>query len=225
MFEQGRALVDGAVDRGALAMLIGRYCILRLSITGSAHELLSHAAEATQIAEELDDPVLRGYIWFMADTLDEKRGHAQSSFMWAARVEREVGSDSRLGMELVGLSLHAASYWARGTALACLGRLAESEAAFDECARSAAEVGDLDVLAWAANGRSFLATASGGAPTFLSAARQAVDTAVATDNGAARSFALSAVGAGCLLNDQTEDARDALRASVESANELRTGRF
>ena len=55
VFEEGRALTEHLGDRRALALLVGRYGLIRMSVGGSGRDYVRYGEEAALLAEECGD--------------------------------------------------------------------------------------------------------------------------------------------------------------------------
>jgi hypothetical protein len=58
-FAEGRALGESLGDRAALALLVGRYGLMRFSVAGSASDYARYGEEAASLARDCGDPKLR----------------------------------------------------------------------------------------------------------------------------------------------------------------------
>src|SRR5262249_58145513 len=61
-FAEGRVLVESLGDRAALALLVGRYGLMRFSVAGSAGDYARYGEEAALLARDCGDPKLRAAI-------------------------------------------------------------------------------------------------------------------------------------------------------------------
>ncbi len=225
LFKEGRALAERSGDLRALSLFIGLYGALRMSVAGSGIDYARYGEEAFRIAEQCDDPGLRGVVGTLASHGHFHLGDGKSMIAWAERVLRETGSDCRMGMDIIGYSSRAAVLFTRAMAATFLGRLDEGETGLDECVRSAEEAKSFEVIGWVSTGRTVVAYARGeGNSTLLDAAHRGIEIAESEDNEGSRTYVYCALGTGYLLNGQWDEAREALQTSVSIANKLGTGR-
>ena len=114
VFEEGRALAERAGDRRALAMLVGTYGIVRVSVAGSALDYVRYGEEGARIAAECDDPALRAAVGVIPMLGHFIAGDGRAALEWSTRVLEEVGSDNVLGKEILGYSPRAAAFMRPG---------------------------------------------------------------------------------------------------------------
>lgn len=126
VFEDGRALTERLGDRRALALLVGRYGLIRVSIGGSARDYVRYGEEAALLAQECGDPALRAAVGTFAALGHFHSGDGRPALEWGARVLEVVGSDNVLGKEIVGYSPRVAMMFNRAHAHLYLGRLTEA---------------------------------------------------------------------------------------------------
>src|SRR5262249_10576832 len=98
-FAEGRALVESLGDRPALALLVGRYGLMRFSVGGSAGDYARYGEEAALLARACGDPALRVAIGTLAAYGHFHVGEGRAALEWSARVLEDVGSDNVLGKE------------------------------------------------------------------------------------------------------------------------------
>ena len=125
-FADGRALVESLGDRPALALLVGRYGLMRFSVAGSGGDYARYGEEGALLARECRDPALRAAIATFPAYGHFHAGEGRAALDWAARILEEVGSDNVLGKELVGYSPRVGALHVRAQALLFLWRLTEA---------------------------------------------------------------------------------------------------
>jgi hypothetical protein len=126
VFAEGRALIESSGDRGALALLIGRYGLVRYSVGGSGGDYARYGEEGALLAQACDDPALRAAAAQFAAWGHWSAGDGRGVLEWAERVLENVGSNGRLGRDFVGFSPLAAALTVRVGGLMMLGRLPEA---------------------------------------------------------------------------------------------------
>ena len=216
VFEEGRALTEHLGDRRALALLVGRYGLIRMSVGGSGRDYVRYGEEAALLAEECGDPPLRVAIGTFAAFAHFYSGDGRAALAWGARVLEVVGTDDVLGKEIVGYSPRVAMLWSRTNAYLQLGRFAEAWPQLEEVARVAEASHELEIFTWQQYAWAALAYACGssGAESALEHARRGVETAETLDNEHARTAAYTALGVAHLVGEQAAAARDALREAA-----------
>src|SRR5262249_21060475 len=147
-FAEGRALVESLGDRPALALLVGRYGLIRFSVAGSAEDYARYGEEAALLARACPDPALRVAIGTLAAYGHFHVGEGRPALEWSARVLEEVGSDSMLGKGFGGYSPRAAALHVRAQALMFLGRLPEAWSQIGAAQRVVEESRELEVFTW-----------------------------------------------------------------------------
>jgi tetratricopeptide (TPR) repeat protein len=221
VYAEGRALAERTGDRRALALLVGTYGLMRMSIAGSALDYVRYGEEAARIAAECDDPALRAAVgWFPASG-QFLAGDGRAALEWSGRVLEEVGSDNGLGKEIVGFSPRAATLHARAYALMYLGRLEEAWSQVREAERVAEESRELEVLTWVLHVWTNLAYACGGTESVLDRGRRSLEIAEKLDNESSRMIAYFALGTAYLIDAQPVAAREALRESAAISRDRR----
>jgi hypothetical protein len=148
VFAEGRALVESLGDRPALALLVGRYGLMRFSVAGSGVDYARYGEEAALLARECGDPTLRAAIGTFPAHGHFHAGEGRAALEWSARILEEVGSDNVLGKELVGYSPRAGALHVRARALMFLGRLTEAWSQVRAAERVAEESRELEVFTW-----------------------------------------------------------------------------
>jgi adenylate cyclase len=217
VYEEGRALAERSGDRPALALLAGRYGLMRVSVAGSALDYVRYGEEAALLAQECDAPALRAAIGTFPALAHVVAGDGRAVLDWSARVLEEVGSDNALGRDIVGFSPRASMLPMRSIALLYLGRLEEARSQAREAERVAEELRELEVLGWARGAWIDLAYACGGTESVLEHGRRVLQIAEKLDNEAARMAAYAHLGQAYLIDAQPTAAREALRESVAIA--------
>ena len=223
VYAEGRALAERTGNRRALAMLVGSYSVVRVSIAGSAVDDVRYGEESARIAAECDDPALRAAVGTSPAFGHLHAGDGRAALEWSARVLEEVGSDNVLGKELASVSPRAAMLFARAYALLYLGRLEEAWSQVREAERIAEESRELEVLGWVQMAWAHLAYACGGTESVLEHGRRSLEIAEKLDNETSRVLAYLALGTAYLIDAQPAAARDALHESVAIARDRRTG--
>jgi adenylate cyclase len=99
-FAEGRALVEGLGDRPALALLVGRYGLMRFSVAGSSADYARYGEEAASVARECGDSALRAAIGSLAAYGHFHAGRSRPALEWSARSWRK---------------LDRTTYWARSS--------------------------------------------------------------------------------------------------------------
>jgi class 3 adenylate cyclase/tetratricopeptide (TPR) repeat protein len=223
-FAEGRALVESLGDRPALALLVGRYGLMRFSVVGSGGDYARYGEEAAFLARECGDPTLRAAIETFAAYGHFHAGEGRAALEWSQRILEEVGSDNALGKEFVGYSPRAGALHVRAQALMFLGRLTEAWNQFRAAERVAEEARELEVFTWMQVTRALLENACGRPESGLERGRRSLEIAEKLDNEACRMAAYAALGLANLVEGQPAAARDALRASATIARERRVVR-
>jgi len=221
VYQEGRALAERSGDRAALALLVGRYSMIRTNM-GSALDGVRYGEEAVLLAQECDDRALRAAIGTFPAHAHQVSGDARALLDWSARVLAEVGSDDELGKEIVGYSPRAAMLNARATAIRYLGRLEEAWSQGREAERAAEESRELEVLVWIGSSWVDLAYARGSRESVLEHGRRSVEIAEKLDNESSRIIAYYTLGLAYLVEGQPAAAREALRESAAIARDRRT---
>ena len=223
-FAEGRALVESLGDRPALALLVGRYGLMRFSVAGSGGDYARYGEEAALLARECGDPTLRAAIETFPAYGHFHAGEGRAALEWSARVLEEVGSDNVLGKEFVGYSPRAGALHVRAQALMFLGRLTEAWNQVRAAERVAEESRELEVFTWMQVTRAMLEYTCGRPESGLEHGRRSLEIAEKLDNEACRMAAYAALGLANLVEGQPAAARDALRASATIARERRVVR-
>jgi class 3 adenylate cyclase/tetratricopeptide (TPR) repeat protein len=223
-FAEGRALVESLGDRAALALLVGRYGLMRFSVAGSAGDYARFGEEAALLARDCGDPTLRAAIGTLPAYGHFHAGEGRAALDWSARVLEEVGSDNVLGKQFVGYSPRAGALHVRAQALMFLGRLTEAWDQFRAAERVAEESRELEVFTWMQLTRALLEYTCGRPESGLEHGRRSLEIAEKLDNEASRMAAYAALGLANLVEGQPAAARDALRESVTIARDRRVGR-
>jgi adenylate cyclase len=221
IYEEGRALAERSGDRAQLALLVGRYSQVRLTM-GFALDCVRHAEEAVRLAQECDDPALRAVIGTFPAFAHLIWGDCEAQLHWSTRVLAEVGADDELGREIVGYSPRAAMLHTRSLALRYLGRLEEASSQAREAERVAEGSRELEVLTWLGTVWAELAYARGATEPVLERARRSIEIAERLDNEASRIIAHQSLGLAHLVEGQPAAAREAFRESVGMIRERRT---
>ncbi|MBI3386362.1 MAG: hypothetical protein HY027_01355 [Deltaproteobacteria bacterium] len=221
VFAEGRALTEGLGDRAATALLVGRYGLVRFSVAGSAHDYVRYGEEAALLARECGDPGLRAAIGTFPAFGHFHGGDGRAGLEWSARVLEEVGSDNRLGKDIVGYSPRTGMLHARAHALTYLGRLTEAWSQVREAERVAEESGELEIFTWMQVTWAMLAYTCGVTESTLEHGRRSLEIAEKLDNEASRMCAYLTLGFAYLLEGQPAAARDALRESAAIARDRR----
>ncbi len=219
VFAQGRALVENAGDVPALALLLGRYSLMRYSVGGSAHDYARYAEEGAQLAQTCDDPALRAAVGQFAAYGHWSSGDGQRVLEWSARVLEETGSDGLLGKALVGFSPRAAALTVRVQGCTYLGRLEEATSQSKEAERVCEELGELEVLTWLHCFQAALAHTLGVPEFSLETGLRSLAIAEQLDNEASRGCAYLSVGVAHLMRGELAAAREAFRASAACSRE------
>ena len=223
-FADGRALVESLGDRPALALLVGRYGLMRFSVAGSGGDYARYGEEAALLARECRDPALRAAIATFPAYGHFHAGEGRAALDWAARILQEVGSDNGLGKELVGYSPRVGALHVRAQALLFLGRLTEAWTQVRAAERAAEESPELEVFTWMQVTRAMLEHACGRPESGLKHARRSLEIAEKLDNEASRMAAYAAFGLANLVEEQPAAALDALRESATIARDRRVVR-
>jgi class 3 adenylate cyclase/tetratricopeptide (TPR) repeat protein len=223
-FADGRALVESLGDRPALALLVGRYGLMRFSVAGSGGDYARYGEEAALLARECRDPALRAAIATFPAYGHFHAGEGRAALDWAARILEEVGTDNVLGKELVGYSPRAGALHVQAQALLFLGRLTEAWNQVRAAERVAEESPELEVFTWMQVTRAMLEHTCGRPESGLKHARRSLEIAEKLDNEASRMAAYAAFGLANLVEEQPAAARDALRESATIARDRRVVR-
>ena len=220
----GRALVESLGDRPALALLVGRYGLMRFSVAGSGGDYARYGEEAALLARECRDPALRAAIATFPAYGHFHAGEGRAALDWAARILEEVGTDNVLGKELVGYSPRAGALHVQAQALLFLGRLTEAWNQVRAAERVAEESPELEVFTWMQVTRAMLEHTCGRPESGLKHARRSLEIAEKLDNEASRMAAYAAFGLANLVEEQPAAARDALLESATIARDRRVVR-
>jgi len=223
-FAEGRALVESLGDRAALALLVGRYGLMRFSVAGSASDYARYGEEAALLARDCGDPKLRAAIGTLAAYGHFHAGEGRAALEWSARVLDEVGSDNVLGKELAGCSPRAGALHVCAQALMFLGRLTEAWDQVSAAERVVEESRELEVFTWMQVTRALLEYTCGRAESGLEHGRRSLEIAEKLDNEASRMAAYAALGLANLVEGQPAAARDAFRESATIARDRRVVR-
>src|SRR5262249_39259084 len=221
---EGRALVESTEDRSALALLVGRYGLMRFSVAGSGRDYARYGEEAALLVRECGDSALRVAIGSFAAYGHHMAGDGRAALEWSARGLEEVGSDDRLGKEFVGYSPRASALHVRAQAFLYLGRLTEALTQVREAARVAEESRELELFTWLQTTWAMLACTCGCADPALERGGRSLEIAEKLDNEASRMCAHATLGWASLVEGQAAAARDALRESAAIARDRRVMR-
>jgi class 3 adenylate cyclase/tetratricopeptide (TPR) repeat protein len=224
VFAEGRTLAEGLGDRPALALLIGTYGLIRYSVGGSGRDYARFGEEAALLAETCGDPAFRAAVGTFPAFGHWIAGDGRRALEWADRVLELVGSDNRLGKEIVGYSPRVAILDVRTRGLTQLGRLNEALSETREAERAAEEAQELEVLSWLLANRVDLAFAVGDpdSPDFtLEHARRALEIAEQLDSDSCRMTAQTVLGGVCLISGDPAAARAAYRDGIAGALDRR----
>ena len=223
-FAEGRALVESLGDRPALALLVGRYGLIRFSVAGSARDYARYGEEAALLARACGDPKLRAAIGTLPAYGHFHAGEGRAALEWTARVLDEVGSDNVLGKEFVGYSPRAGALHVRAQALMFLGRLTEAWSQIGVAQRVVEESRELEVFTWMQITRALLEYTCGRPESGLEHGRRSLEIAEKLDNEACRMAAYAALGLANLVAGQPTAARDTFRESATIARDRRVVR-
>jgi tetratricopeptide (TPR) repeat protein len=223
-FAEGRALVESLGDRPALALLVGRYGLMRFSVAGSGGDYARYGEEAALLARECCDPALRAAIATFPAYGHFHAGEGRAALEWSARVLEEVGSDNAVGKAFVGYSPRAGALHVRAQALMFLGRLTEAWDQLSAAERVAEESRELEVFTWMQVTRALLEYTCGRPESGLAHGRRSLEIAEKLDNEASRMAAYAALGLANLVEGQPAAARDAFRESAAIARDRRVVR-
>jgi adenylate cyclase len=223
-FAEGRALVESLGDRAALALLVGRYGLMRFSVAGSAGDYARYGEEAALLARDSGDPKLRAAIGTLPAYGHFHAGEGRAALEWSARVLEEVGSDNLLGKDFVGYSPRAGALHVRAQALMFLGRLTEARNQVGVAESVAEESRELEVFTWLQVTRALVEYTCGRAESGLEHGRRSLEIAEKLDNEASRMAAYAALGLANLVDGQPAAARDAFRESATIARDRRVVR-
>jgi len=224
VFAQGRALVESAGDVHALALLLGRYGLMRYSVGGSAYDYARYGEEGAQLAQTCDDPALRAAAGQFAAFGHWSAGDGQRVLEWSARVLEETGPDGLLGKALVGFSPRAAALTVRVEGSTQLGRLEEATTQSKEAERVCEELGELEVLTWLHCFQAVLVYTLGVPDFSLETGLRSLAIAEQLDNDSSRMCAYVSVGIAHLMRGEPAAAREAFRESAACGRERRTQR-
>jgi adenylate cyclase len=223
-FAEGRALVESFGDRAALALLVGRYGLMRFSVAGSAGDYARYGEEAALLARDSGDPKLRAAIGTLPAYGHFHAGEGRAALEWSARVLEEVGSDNLLGKDFVGYSPRAGALHVRAQALMFLGRLTEARNQVGVAESVAEESRELEVFTWLQVTRALVEYTCGRAESGLEHGHRSLEIAEKLDNEASRMAAYAALGLANLVEGQPAAARDAFRESATIARDRRVVR-
>jgi len=223
-FAEGRALVESLGDRPALALLVGRYGLMRFSVAGSCADYARYSEEAAWLARECSDPALRVAIGSLAAYGRFHVGEGRAALEWSGRVLEEVGADNVLGKEFGGYSPRAAALHVRAQALMFLGRLSEAWDQLRAAQRVVEESRELEVFTWMQVTWALLEYTCGRSESGLKHARRSLEIAEELDHEACRMPAYAALGLANLVEGDPAAARDALRESASIARDRRVVR-
>ncbi|HVZ08972.1 ATP-binding protein [Rhodopila sp.] len=223
VFEQGRALAEELGDRVRLAVLLGVYGVVRMSVAGSANDYVRYTVEAADIAAATGNPTLQAGIDIWPTFGYVFQGDGAKALEWSNRVLSRTGSDSALGKEVTGYSPRAAALAARTFGLMFLGRLDEAEAQGKESIRVAEAPGDEEVLGWSLHVYTWLNYLRGGTKPVLSFSRRYAALAEQLSTDLARCLAHFSLGNSHLAADEPRPARDAFLISAEIARDRGAG--
>ena len=224
VFAEGRALVEGLGDRAALALLVGRYGLMRFSVAGSGGDYAQYGEEAALLARECRDPALRAAIGTFPAYGHFHAGEGRAALAWSDRILAEVGSDDALGKELVGYSPRVGALHVRAQALMFLGRLTEAWNQIGAAERAAEEAGELEVFTWMQLTRALLEYTCGRPESGLEHGRRSREIAEKLDNEASRMASHAALGFANLAAGRPAAARDAFHESATIARGRRVVR-
>jgi adenylate cyclase len=223
VYQEGCALAEQAGDRRTLAIMVGLFGLMRVSITGSALDYIRYGEEGARIAAECDDPAVRAAVAVFPAYGHISANDGRAALEWSARVLEEVGSDNALGKQIYGVSPRVAMFHVRAFAFTFLGRLDEAWRQVKEAERVAEESRELEVLVRTRLVRSYLAYTCGGGESFLEYGRRSIEIAEKLDNEFSRVFAYLTLGTAYLIDAQPAAACDALRASAAICRDRRAG--
>jgi class 3 adenylate cyclase/tetratricopeptide (TPR) repeat protein len=224
VFAEGRALVEGSGDRAALALLVGRYGLVRFSVGGSGGDYGRYGEEGARLAQACDDPALRAAAGQFAAWGHWSDGDGQGVLDWSARVLEDAGSDGLLGRDFVGFSPLAAALAVRVGGLMMVGRLPEAWRQSTEAERVVVELQELEVLTWLRVLQAWLAYACGVSEFTPEQGRRSLEIAERLDNESSRMCAFMTLGRAYLQAGDHAAARAALRESAAVVRDHRTQR-
>jgi class 3 adenylate cyclase/tetratricopeptide (TPR) repeat protein len=224
VFAEGRALAEQLVDRSELALLVGRYGLMRYSVAGSGQDYARYAEEGALLAQASDDPALRAATGQFAAFGHWSNGDGRRVLEWSTRVLDDVGSDGLLGKSFVGFSPRAAVLTASVAGSMNLGRMEEAWSRSREAERVTEELQELEVLTWLSFFQAWLAYTCGVTEFTPDKGRRNVEIAEQLDNESSRVCAYMSLGSAYLMASDPASARDALRESVEIARDRRAQR-
>jgi len=224
VFVEGRALVESLGDRPALALLVGRFGIMRYSVVGSGGDYAHYGEEGALLAQACDDPALRAAVGQFAAWGHWAAGDGRRVLEWTTRVQDGVGSDGLLGRELVGFSPLAAVVTVRVHGLMNVGRLEEAWSQSREAERVVEELHELEVLTWLRVLQAGLAYTCGVPEFTREQGRRSLEIAEQLGNESSRFCAYLSLGYAHLMAEDPPAARQALLAAAAVVDDHRTQR-
>jgi len=224
VYAEGRALAEKLEDSSALALLVGRYSLMRFSVAGSGQDYARYGEEAALLAQSSEDPALLAAVTTFPAFGYWAAGYGRQALEWADRVLAAVGSDDLLGKDIVGYSPRVGMYHPRVNALIRQGRLAEARTLLIEGVRVAEATHEFEVLGWLLLVRGELAVASGANDVTLEHGRRSLEDAEQLDNESARTHAHAVLGFAYLADGDAAAAREAFAKSAAISRENRIAR-
>ena len=211
VFEEGRALAEGAGDHASLAMLNGALGLVEATCAGNIAEYERRADEANRVLDRIEDPDLQVaattalmYAYYLSGRFDD--GLAALD-----RVLELTAEDPQVG---AGIVLGNPRAWAtafRSGPLIALGRMQEAREAIAEgtelCRRW-----DREALGWSNSFTVSLAVWGGDPPSpdTLAHGRRAVEIAEEIGDAFSRIVSYSWL---CLAHNQVGDSEEAMRVA------------
>ncbi len=223
LYEGGRELAKRSGDSLNLLMLQSMYANVR-GLGGAVEEYVELGRSAAALAVEIGNPHLEMAVLPVAIYSHWVRGRIDQATEYADRGVALGEGDPTLGSGLGGvISPYAWCILGRGFILNSMGRLQEAEAELDRALRVAREHGDLETQGWTHMQYVLVGRNSGRSENALSHAMQGYEIAERIGDSFSRGWALANVGYARAMNEEWDQAIEAIETSIERSRETRTG--
>lgn len=222
VFDEGRTLAEQLSDRVPLAVLLGVYGVVRMSVAGSVFDYVRYTEEATKVAAAIEMPALHAMLNSWVMWAYGFVGDGPKTLEWSDRVLAVVGSDNALGKAMTGNSPRVAVLAGRALALMYMGRLEEAEHVDQDAMRIAEEANEPEVLGWLLHISTWLSYTRGDSVPALDRARRCLELAEKLDNDFSRCFGHYSFGNAYLTEGEPAAARESLRVSAAIARDRGT---
>jgi adenylate cyclase len=227
LFVEGRELAERAGDNDARLVLIIGYAT-RVGFAGDVRRYYTLAREAHALVDQSTSPAVHGLTLLARAYSSFCLGRFDEALRLAAQMPDVLGGDLQLGLELVGLSLLAWSWWGRAEFFAHRGRFDDARTCQREADRLA-RAGDLgEALVWIRQNPVEIGSMAGerderALEEIRRSAFEALELAEQIGSSISRTISHFSVGTAQALHGQWDDAIRSCETALQMSNEHQTG--